>query len=74
MRELRRDWNPISGKWTMSRIIKEYLQEARGDVAVGDLLEHLRVHGYHVGATLRVLDQFVDVDEKGLVHRKRGGG
>jgi len=66
-------YDPKRGKWKLGQVIKEYRQNTRGDITLSELLIYLRARGYLVDATSRILDQFVDVDEDGHIHRKIGG-
>ena len=66
-------YDPQRGRWKLGQIIKDYLQNAGGPVALEELLHHLRARGYHVGHTRLIIDQFVDVDDQGRVYLKRGG-
>jgi len=65
---------PLKGKWKLNKIIKEYLQAAPDPVTVDALIRYLKSQGYDPTDTRRVLSQFVEIDGKGHVYRKRGGG
>ena len=66
-------WDLRRGKWKLNQIIKEYLKRTPDPVTVDTLIRHLKSHGYHPTDTRRVLDQFVEIDEKGHVAMKSGG-
>ena len=66
-------WDPRQGKWKLNQIIKEYMQVAPTPITVDALIRYLKNQGYHPTATRRVLDQFVEIDEKGHVTIKKGG-
>jgi len=66
-------YDPQRGRWKLGQVIKEYMQNARGDITLLQLLTHLKARGYHVPSMYQILDQFVDVDDHGHVHRKIGG-
>ena len=68
-----RQYDSQRGRWKLGQIIKDYLQNAGGPVALEELLQHLRARGYHVASTRRIIDQYVDVDDQGRVYQKRGG-
>ena len=67
-------WDPRRGKWKLKQIIKEYIQVTPDPVTVDALIRYLKTRGYHPTDTRRILDQFVEVDEKGNVSMKKGGG
>jgi len=69
-----RRWDPRRGKWKLNKIIKEYLQVAPNPVTVDTLIRYLNSQGYHPTTTRVILPQFVEIDEKGHVTKKRGGG
>lgn len=67
-------WDPRRGKWKLNKIIKEYLQAAPDPVTVDTLIGYLQGQGYHPTETRRILPQFVMIDGKGYVTKKRGDG
>ena len=68
-----RRWDPRQGRWKLNQIIKEYIQVTPDPVTVDALVRYLKSRGYHPIDTRRVLDQFVEIDEKGNVRMKKGG-
>ena len=67
-------WDPRVGKWKLNQIIKEYLKVAPDPITVDSLIRHLKSQGYDPTTTRKILDQFVEIDKKGHVYMKKGGG
>jgi len=67
-----RRWDPSQGRWKLNQIIKEYIQVTPDPVTVDALVRYLKSRGYHPTETRRILPQFVEIDEKGNVRRKKG--
>jgi len=67
-------WDPLRGKWKLNNIIKEYLKATPDPVTVDALIIYLKSQGYHPTETRRILPQFVEIDGKGHVTKKRGDG
>ena len=65
-------WDPRTGRWKLSQLIREFFEQSYGPVDVDALLRHLKDLGFYIPTTRRILPEFVEIDGAGCVRfRKR---